>query len=170
MLLLNANLSFVSALVTRHPGCRCPVGFQGPHCESLSAERNSSPTIETVVDSKDDDESEGGLSTAGIVLIVIFVDLLVLAAIGRYFYKKRQRQAEVEKFDGATSPTNLMAHEESKPPTLENILAMGSLADSSESSLHSHSERSNSCSLGVDGLYRVDDRSTASDLVNVAII
>lgn len=152
-----------------HPGCQCPPGFEGLHCESLSAERSSNPTVKTVVDSSDDgddNKADRGLSTAGIILIVFFVDLLILAAIGAYFYKKRQRQAELERFGPGAPPTNLMGRETSDPPTLENILSMGSLPDNSELSLHS--ERSHSCSVSGDGLYKVDDKST--DLVNVAII
>ena len=118
------------------------------------------------MESQDGPDADGdeGLSTTGIILIVIFVDLLILAALGAYFFKQRQHQANDKRFDDATS-SNLIARQTPNAPTIENILAMGSLPDSLDSSLNS--EPSHSCSLSGDGLYTVDDKK---DLVNVAIL
>lgn len=158
-----------------HPGCLCPAGFEGSHCEHLSGERGSGPTVETVVDDpkegSDGENSDGGLSTAGIILIVIFVDLVILGAIGTYFYRRRQQQRDLS-YDGSTCPTNLMARDTLEPPTMENILAMGSMHDSGDEGsamMNDASMRSHSCSVSGDGLYRVED-AASNDLVNVAII
>lgn len=156
-----------------HPGCQCPVGFEGPHCEFLSADFSSGSGLGTSAgnvydnhgDSDEHDEpssKDGGLSTAGIIFIVFFVDVLLVIAIGIYFYRKKQRAIEYDTSD----PTNLMGREASEPPTLESVIGMDAVQDYSEHSLHS--VRSHSCSITGGG--QRDDDSKSVDLVNVAII
>lgn len=65
-----------------------------------------------------------------------------------------------------------MARDTLEPPTMENILAMGSMHDSGDEGsamMNDASMRSHSCSVSGDGLYRVED-AASNDLVNVAII
>jgi hypothetical protein len=164
--------------VNRHPGCQCPVGFDGPHCEFLSAERNPNHGYDAPTEHDKDEHDEEhdeensnngeGLSTAGIIFIVFFVDLLIVLLIGVYFYKKKMRQAEEERFIDPRCTTNLMGREAPEPPTLEHVLGMESMPDASESSLHSV-RSGHSCSVNGDGLHRIDD-SKSVDLVSVAII
>lgn len=156
----------------RHPGCQCPTGFEGSHCENLSGELGSSSTTETGDNAGDDGKSDGSLSTVGIILIVFFVDIVLLLSIGATIYRRRQRRVDEKEF--GSHPTNLMARDTQEPPTLDNILAIGSLPDdSSVSSMQGSSQRSSqlSCtrSMNGDGLYRVED-GASKDLVNVAII
>ena len=145
----------------RHPGCKCPAGFEGKHCESLSGVR--SPTVEIIDDEETDGDSKGGMSTAGIIVLVLFLDLVILGGIGAYIYHKRQsRQREVlaEHF---SFEQNL----QQQPPTLGDILSV----NSERSSMPDDSQRSGSFTSSVngDGIFRVEEQS-GPDLVNVNIL
>ena len=77
--------SFGSFRVSRYPGCRCPPGYTGVHCELLKrAADENLPAMQRT--------SRGAASVFG-----IFVAVVLLAAVGAVAYKKLKRQNEEEK-------------------------------------------------------------------------
>ena len=125
---------------------------------------------ESRVGSRDD---KNGMSTAGIVLLVLFVDLLLLGAVGAVLtLRKRQRMRDIEAEYGLHQTNNWMVRGDgSEPPTLEDILSINRLSDSSERSgmNASHHSVRNSYYNGDEGC-NSRDGAEETDLVNVAII
>lgn len=162
-------LSFAS--YCSHPGCTCPQGYEGPHCEFLSGERPK-PDVDIYGTEDGAGKSRDGLSTAGIVLLVLLADLLILGSIGAFILLKRRRyMRDIEAHYGMPPPNNLMARDRPEPPSMDDILSMESLPDNSERSSMNGSVHSS----GRNSYYNGDeDYNSRHDeqrqLVNVAII
>ncbi|CAB9507402.1 Notch ligand involved in the mediation of Notch signaling (By similarity) [Seminavis robusta] len=148
----------------KHPGCTCPTGFEGEHCQKLTAAAHIHDSVVEDLQTNNNESSGGeggGLSTGGTLAIVLFVNLAAIGAVAYFFYRRQSRAASFE-----PRPTNLMARDAPQPPTLEEVLSKGSFHDYSERS-NSHCSRVHDDDDDGDGIFKVDEKA---NMVNVAII
>jgi len=147
-----------------HAGCECPPGFEGDHCESLSGD--NSATDEVV-----EDDNGKGMSTAGTIVLVLFLGIVTLGAIGAYIYHRRQMRDIQSDID---SGFDQILKSQQQPPTLDNIMSMNSEhADADDADLLDVSQHSESFTASVngDGIFKDDEKLPSQcQLENVSIL
>ena len=80
---------------TRHPGCTCPDGFSGPHCEFLGQESASSSSPSDP-DHVSVEEKRNGLKATLAVILILLVTL-VAGSLSQKYLSRSQIETDTAK-------------------------------------------------------------------------
>ncbi len=84
-------------MLFRHPGCHCPQGFLGPHCElrestEVANVRENDPYANQQIQYTDEPDGVGGFTVFVLILSIVSVCVVCSYLFRSHLLKRRQRQ------------------------------------------------------------------------------
>lgn len=111
---------FVLTTRRSHPGCTCPDGFVGEHCEYLEGSENASELSNDASNGSDGGSVRTEKRGGGLIVVLIILIVVLAGLIGWSLYRKRSGKEIESESPPIPEPEPMQSNTNIAPPTDES--------------------------------------------------